>query len=200
MKRPVNLIIASVGGQGGLTLSRVIATAGVKQGYSVRTGETLGMSQRYGSVLSFVRLGGEVYSPLVKPGDADYLLGLELIESLRRIYFLKEEGVAILADTIRAPVSASLRGGVTRSEVIEKLYSSRRKVVLIRADELARASGNPRALNVVLLGAFHAISGIFPTNLLIEAIREVLPGTRGEASVRAFLKGYEEGLRIAQRG
>lgn len=198
MRRRVNIIIASVGGQGGLTLSRVIAVAGVKQGYSVRTGETLGMSQRYGSVLSFVRLGDEVHSPLIKPGDADYLLGLELIESLRRIHFLKESGVAVLANIIRVPVGVSLRGGISRDEVVRRLPGSGKKVVMIQAEELARVSGSPRAMNMVLLGAFHAISGVLSTEILIEAIREVLPGARGEASVKAFLLGYEEGLKLCE--
>jgi Pyruvate/2-oxoacid:ferredoxin oxidoreductase gamma subunit len=94
-RKVVNILIASVGGQGGLTLARVLAEAAVMSGWSVRTGETLGMAQRYGSVVSYVRLGlgVEVRSPTFTPGEADYLLGLELFESLRNIHYLSENGV-----------------------------------------------------------------------------------------------------------
>ncbi|MEM4775425.1 MAG: 2-oxoacid:acceptor oxidoreductase family protein, partial [Sulfolobales archaeon] len=81
MVKTVNIAIASVGGQGGLTLSRVLAVAAVLDGLSVRTGETLGMAQRYGSVVSYVRIGTRVLSPTFSDGEGDYLLGLELLET-----------------------------------------------------------------------------------------------------------------------
>jgi len=105
----VNILIASVGGQGGLTLSRIIAEASVIQGLSVRTGETLGMAQRFGSVLSFVRVGERVLSPIFGRGEADYLLGLELVETLRAIEYLRDSGLAIAANEYKPPVSSSLK-------------------------------------------------------------------------------------------
>mgnify|MGYP001773234268 CR=1 FL=1 len=77
--RRTNILIASVGGQGGLTLGRILAVASILQGLSVKTSETLGMAQRYGSVVGYVRIGEKIYSPLFGPGEADYLLGLSLI-------------------------------------------------------------------------------------------------------------------------
>ncbi|MEZ0394196.1 MAG: indolepyruvate oxidoreductase subunit beta [Desulfurococcaceae archaeon] len=188
----VNVLVASVGGQGGLTLSRVIAVAAVLEGLSVRTGETLGMAQRYGAVVSFVRLGKRVESPTFGPGEADYLIGLEIVEALRNLHYLSSSGVLVTADELRAPYTMSFeRPRATRDEIIKELVSRRPNALVLPARKVAAESGNPRAMNMVLLGAFHAISGLLRTESLEEAIRAVLPPRAVATSIEAFRRGFQ---------
>lgn len=193
-ERTVNVLIASVGGQGGLTLSRVLAEAAVAAGLSARTGETLGMAQRFGSVLSFVRIGRAVLSPTFSPGEADYVVALELYEALRARHYLSPGGLALIADALKPPVSASLSpaGRAGRERVLEMVrasYGSRG--VLVPALELAARAGSPRAMNMVMLGALNAAARLLPHDAVEAAILSVLPGRRGEVSLAAYRLGLE---------
>lgn len=192
--RVLNILIASVGGQGGLTLARILAEAAVTSGLSVRTGETLGMAQRYGSVVSYVRLGFEleVKSPTFSPGDANYLLGLELFETLRNIHYLSREGVLIVADEYKPPLQVSLTlQASSRFEVLNSLKSIVPSAIIIPARKLAIEAGNPRALNMVILGAFNAVSGLFADDVIANAVKRVLPERVLATSIEAYRKGYQ---------
>lgn len=196
MSNVVNIAIASVGGQGGLTLSRALAIAAVLDGYSVRTGETLGMSQRFGSVLSYVRIGRRVLSPTFSTGEADFLLGLELIESIRALPLLKDNGFAIVADTLKIPISASLeRMSLRVNELSEELTRSSRTFI-VPASKIARNVGNPRAANMVILGVFQGISGLLTETSLRKAISEVVPSKWLETSLKAFDEGLKYGVSV----
>lgn len=184
-------MIASVGGQGGLTLSRVLAAAAVMAGYSVRTGETLGMSQRYGSVVSYVKIGREVHSPLIDPGSAHYLIGLELLESLRRINYLRPGGVALVADTLKPPVYSSLRGGLSKNSVIEELVRVHKETYIIPAAELAAKAGNKRAANMVMLGVLSHLAGFPSEASVIRAVEMILPDRAVKSSIKAYRLGVE---------
>lgn len=197
------IVIASVGGQGGLTLSRVLAAVAVLMGYSVRTGETLGMSQRYGSVVSYVKIGGEVYSPLIEPGSAHYLIGLELLESLRRVNYLRPDGVALVADILKPPVYSSLRGGLSRKRVIEELLGVHRETYVIPATELAAKAGNKRAINMVMLGVLTHLTGLLSEDSVIRAVEMILPDRAVESSIKAYRLGFEYAsseIRAARNG
>lgn len=188
----VNVLIASVGGQGGLTLSRILATAAIQSGLSVRTGETLGMAQRYGSVVSYVRIGREVYSPLFGPGEANYLLGLELTETLRNLHYLSSSGVVIVADEYRASYLGSINTpGLRREELITRIRENAKRAFIIPAKKIALETGNPRALNMVILGVFIDISKIFSYDVVEEAITSVLPQRVVESSIWSFKRGIE---------
>jgi len=188
--KSLNILIASVGGQGGLTLSRVLAVAAVKMGLSVRTGETLGMAQRYGAVVSYVKIGEKVYSPLISTGDADALVGLELIETLRNTHYLKLDGVLIVADEYRPPVMASITGRIPpKKTLIEELL--KRNAVVVPARKLAVEAGNPRALNMVMLGVLNAKLEIFPHKIVEEAIESILRGEAAVTSIKAYHMGYK---------
>ncbi|MCD6428508.1 MAG: indolepyruvate oxidoreductase subunit beta [Desulfurococcales archaeon] len=189
----INILIASVGGQGGLTLSRAIAIAAVMKGYSVRTGETLGMAQRFGSVVSYVRVGKEVRAPIFGVGDADYLIGLELTETVRNLHYLREGGLAVVSDELKPPLSASLGMAKSRSreELISIIKSSVDNLILVPAKELAIKTGNPRAANMVLLGVFNEATKLFDDESIKAAIATLLPGRRGETSIQAFELGKE---------
>ncbi|MCD6084721.1 MAG: indolepyruvate oxidoreductase subunit beta [Desulfurococcales archaeon] len=192
-KKVTNILIASVGGQGGLTLSRAIAIAAVMKGYSVKTGESLGMAQRFGSVVSYVRIGKEVRAPIFGVGDADYLIGLELTETVRNMQYLRQGGLAVVSDELKPPLSASLglARSLSREELIGDLKNNLKNLVLVPAKELAIKAGNPRAANMVLLGVFNELTKLIDDASIKAAIMMLLPGRRGESSVQAFELGKE---------
>jgi len=192
-KKVTNILIASVGGQGGLTLSRAIAIAAVMKGYSVKTGESLGMAQRFGSVVSYVRIGEGVRAPIFGVGDADYLIGLELTETVRNMQYLRQGGLAVVSDELKPPLSASLglARSLSREELIGDLKNNLKNLVLVPAKELAIKAGNPRAANMVLLGVFNELTKLIDDASIKAAIMMLLPGRRGESSVQAFELGKE---------
>jgi len=182
-----------VGGQGGLTLSRVIAAAAVIAGYSVRTGETLGMAQRFGSVKSFVRIGVDtpVYSPLFGPGEADILIGMEVTEAYRNTHYLARRGTAVISTEEKPPISVSLGKAkpVTLHDLVEKLREKEAETIIINAPRIARETGNPRAANMVLLGALNAHKEILPDKAVEEAIKNILGEKHAETSIKAYHRG-----------
>ncbi|ABM81280.1 indolepyruvate oxidoreductase subunit beta [Hyperthermus butylicus] len=196
----VNILIASVGGQGGLTLSRVLAAAAVYAGLSVRTGETLGMSQRFGSVVSYVRIGERVYAPTFPPGEADCMVALELTEAVRNLHMLRRSGLLVAADTVKPPVSASLdqTPHPSRGELLAALREADARLVVVPARELALRTGNPRAANMVLLGVLNKLAGLLPHSAVEKAIINVLRGRRGETSVKAYWLGVDYAARLRE--
>lgn len=191
MKRVVNILIASVGGQGGLTLSRIIARAAILEGYSVKTAETLGMAQRYGSVMGLIRVGSSVKSPLFDPGEADYILGLELTETLRRLHYVSSSGLVIVADEYKPSYTQSVTHPSLKTEdIILEIKSLWPRTIIVPARKLAEKAGSVRALNVVILGAFNAISNLLSTGSIKTAIREVLTEQAALTSIKAYELGY----------
>lgn len=192
-RKVLNILIASVGGQGGLTLSRVIAAAAVAEGLSVRTGETLGMAQRFGSVMSFVRVGEEVTSPLFGPGEADVFIGMELVEALRRIRYVRVGGVAVAALTLKPPVSSSL--GIaprpSKEELVEELRRALPSIRFVDAVGEAEKVGNYRAANMVLLGYVNGLVGILMDESVEAGISAILRPKAVETSIRAYYRGKE---------
>ncbi|WP_456365564.1 indolepyruvate oxidoreductase subunit beta [Thermococcus sp.] len=187
-----NLIITGVGGQGGLTLSRIVGNAAMAEGYRVRIGETLGMSQRYGSVLSYLRFGEEVYSPLIEEGEANLMIALEPAEALRNARFLSKKSTAIInaypihtATTLvgkeRYPDLDEVR------EAIERICPVHMRNFQEEADRI-----NPRTLGVLMLGYAFG-KGLVPLRResLMEGIKLTLRENLWEMNFRAFGKGEE---------
>ncbi len=187
-----NLIITGVGGQGGLTLSRIVGNAAMAEGYRVRIGETLGMSQRYGSVLSYLRFGEEVYSPLIEEGEANLMIALEPAEALRNARFLSKKSTAIInaypihtATTLvgkeRYPELGEIR------EAIGRICPVHMRNFQEEADRI-----NPRTLGVLMLGYAFG-KGLVPLRResLMEGIRLTLRENLWEVNFRAFERGEE---------
>lgn len=195
-RKVLNVAIASVGGQGGLTLSRVLAVAAVYDGLSVRTGETLGMAQRFGSVVSYVRFGDSPLSPTFSEGEADYLIGLELTEALRALKLLKPGGLALVANIVKPPVTAGLRKEELAAETLLREISKYARTIQVPAAEIAQRAGNPRAINMVMLGAFALVSSKPSESSIRSAIAEVVPQRWVESSIKA----YELGRSFVLRG
>jgi len=193
----INILISSVGGQGGLTLSRIIALSAVISGYRVKTGETLGMAQRFGSVVSYVRvgIGKEVYSPLFDFNEAHYVVCMEVLECARTLRYLHDEGVLILDNTIKPPTSMSLAGKNTalKEQIIKQITEVVRpeKVVVVPARDIASSIGDPRGANMVLLGVLNKISKIFTDEEIEEAISNFFKGRARELSLRAYKEGFK---------
>ena len=153
-------LLCGVGGQGTVLASRIIASAAMEKGLFARTAETIGMAQRGGSVVSHVRIGEEVPSPLIPFGEADLILGFEPGEVLRNLRYLKKGGTVILCAEEVQPVTAALAKTEYHGDtIIEYLKTKTEKLIVLHTDEIAAACGSAKVINVALLGAM-AQSGV----------------------------------------
>jgi len=187
-----NLIITGVGGQGGLTLSRIVGNAAMVEGYNVRIGETLGMSQRYGSVLSYLRFGEEVYSPLIEEGKANLMLALEPAEALRNARFLGKDSVAIVN---AYPIhTATTLVGKERYPELDEIEKALGRICPVHRMNFQREADkiNPRTLGVLMLGYAYG-KGLIPLKResLLEGIRLTLREKLWEMNFKAFERGEE---------
>lgn len=149
-----NCLLCGVGGQGVVLASRLIAYAAMEQGDFVMTTETIGMAQRGGSVVSHVRAGREVHSPLIPAKSADVILAFEPGEAVRCLPYLKENGLVITNSRIVKPVTSSLSGGnYSGQDMIRYLQERTDNLLVVDGEEICRRAGSPKVLNVALLGA-----------------------------------------------
>ena len=199
--RDINVLMAGVGGQGVILASDAMSEIGMGSGYDVKKSDSLGMAQRGGSVTSHVRWGEHVFSPLSKKGDVDFLLGFEQLEAVRSAPHLKPGGIAIIADVVIVP--ASVIGGTIpypNQEEIEGIlaqYTS--ETYLIPATRIGAEVGNPRALNMVMLGSLSIFLDL-EAEAWTDSIRCRLPPQFVESSVEAFSRGAAEAkaMRLAR--
>ena len=149
-----NIILCGVGGQGTILASKLIAAAAMKKGLGVKTAETIGMAQRGGSVFSHVRLGEELHSPMIAPGQADIIIAFEPAEALRHLPFLKKEGTVVASLSPVFPVSTLIGdSSYPLEEILQQLKNSIQNLTLIDSEAAVRELGSPKVLNVLLLGA-----------------------------------------------
>jgi indolepyruvate ferredoxin oxidoreductase beta subunit len=149
-----DLLITGVGGQGNILASDVAGEVALAAGYDVKKTDTLGMAQRGGSVISHVRIGKKVFSPLIKDGEVDILLAFEKLEGVRWTNSLKPGAIVIMNDYAQPPLSVSL--GVDRyptdREVVEILKMRTNRIFLIDGTTASTKLGNARTLNIFMLG------------------------------------------------
>ena len=149
-----NIIICGVGGQGTVLAAKVLSQAAISNGERVLSAETIGMAQRGGSVVSHVRIGEDVYSPLVPQGQADVLIAFEAAEAVRNIAFLKKGGSVIVNKKVVQPVTASLSGKTfDENEMISYLEKTAGNVIAVDTDQACKDLGSSKVVNMVLLGA-----------------------------------------------
>lgn len=147
-------LLCGVGGQGTVLASKLIAFAAMEKGENVRTAETIGMAQRGGSVVSHVRTGESINSPLIPLGCADVIIGFEPAEAVRCLPYLKKGGVAVVNSRAVKPVTASLSdSGYDGSEMLEFLRANVERLHVIDGSAVCEKIGSARALNIVLLAA-----------------------------------------------
>ena len=147
-----NIMIVGVGGQGTLLASKLLGYVLMQQGYDVKVSEVHGMSQRGGSVVTYVRFGDKVYSPVIDKGEADYILSFEKLEALRWIEYLKIGG-QIITNTQEVDPMPVITGAMQYPDnIIEKLESAGAKVDAKDFLSIAEEAGSAKAVNIVLMG------------------------------------------------
>jgi indolepyruvate ferredoxin oxidoreductase beta subunit len=152
-----DFVIASVGGQGGLLATTVLASVFVKAGFDVKTSEVHGMAQRGGTVTSYVRRGERVYSPVVPKGEADLVLGLEMLEAYRELPDLKHGGIVLTSDETISPVPVIMGEAAYPPLDLDSFLQRAREAYLLPALSIARQAGNVRTSNVACLGALSVL-------------------------------------------
>ncbi len=149
-----NVLLCGVGGQGTILASKLISSAAMKLGYPVLAAETIGMSQRGGSVTSHIRMGDSLYSPLIGKGTADIILAFEPGEAVRNLPYLKKDGIVIVNTRPVRPVTGTLSGSdYNGEEMIEYLKNKGVHVITVDSAKAAEELGSSKVLNVVLIGA-----------------------------------------------
>jgi indolepyruvate ferredoxin oxidoreductase beta subunit len=199
-KDPLNVIVTGVGGQGNVLISQLIGDALVREGYHVTIGETYGASQRGGAVMSHLRVSRkEQYGPLIPLGQADVILGLEPVETMRVVAQYGHPGVMVIANSRPIYTMAVTTGAAEypgTEEIARTLEELSSKAWLINATEIALEMGASIAANVIMAGALVGSQAIPLGPEALEAgLRESLPPERLELSLQALHRGLEEARR-----
>ncbi len=184
-----SILIVGVGGQGTLLASRILGSLAMEQGYEVKLSEVHGMAQRGGSVVTHVRFGHNIFSPLIEPGKADIILAFEKMEALRWIHYLKKGGTIIVNDQAIDPKPVITGAAQYPDDVLQRI--NKRCLDLISVDALAVAKqiGNIRVVNSVLLGVLAQKLDI-PVAVWEKVIKETVPSKTIDVNLQAFYKGY----------
>ncbi len=148
-----NIVIAGVGGQGVLMASKVLAESALKSGMDVKQNEVHGMAQRGGSVISFVRIGDKVSSPVVMPGTADILISFEPLEALRYLHYLKPGGMVVYNRVTINPSTVASGLATYPTDVEEQITAKCSNSHAIEALSIAHEAGNAKAVNMVMVGS-----------------------------------------------
>ena len=185
-----NIMIVGVGGQGSLLASKLLGYLLMEQGYDVKVSEVHGMSQRGGSVVTYVRYGDKVASPVIDKGEADYIVSFELLEAARWLSYLKPDGQIVTFTQQIDPMPVITGAAVYPENLVEKMRAAGAKVDALDCLALAEQAGSSKAVNIVLMGRFAKYLGI-PEEKWIAAIEKVVPPKFTELNKKAFALGYE---------
>ena len=185
-----NILIVGVGGQGTLLASKVMGKVFLDSGYDVKVSEVHCMSQRGGSVVTYVRYGDEVYSTLIDKGEADILLSFEALEAARWLPYLKKDGVVITNTQRLNPMSVVMGKATYPDDILEKIKAAGVNPVEVDALALAEEAGSAKSVNVVLLGIAAKHIGL-DKQLWLDAVKSTVPPKTVDMNVAAFEKGYE---------
>lgn len=183
-----NIMIVGVGGQGTLLASRILGNTVIGQGYDVKVSEVHGMSQRGGSVVTYVKYGDKVYSPIIDEGGADVILAFELLEAYRALPYLKKGGKIIVNSQQIDPMPV-ITGAAQYPENIAEKLASAADTTVVDAASLAKQAGNIKAVNVVLIGVMAASSEI-SKEVWMETIKSTVPERFLDVNLKAFELGY----------
>ncbi len=185
-----SIMIVGVGGQGTLLASRLLGAALLSENYDVKVSEVHGMSQRGGSVVTYVKYGEEVFSPIVREGQADFILAFEQLEAARWLPFLKKGGTIIANSQKIDPMPVVIGNAQYPDGVLEAIRATGSDLVEADALSLAVEAGSPKAVNVVLIGVMASRMDL-PYTVWEKAIRVTVPEKFLEMNLRAFKLGFE---------
>jgi len=183
-----NIIIAGVGGQGTLLASKLLGRLLLGRGFDVKVSEVHGMSQRGGSVVTYVRYGEKVYSPIIDRGQADVLLSFELLEAARWACFLKPGGLALTNTQQILPMPVITGAAVYPQGLEDKMRSAGIRLDALDALALAEKAGSSKAVNIVLLGRLSRWFD-FPVEDWHRAMEQSVPQKYLELNQKAFALG-----------
>ena len=184
-----SVMIVGVGGQGSLLASKLLGAVLVKEGYDVKVSEVHGMSQRGGSVETYVRFGKKVYSPIISKGEADYILSFEKLEAARFSEYLKESGEIIVNTQEIDPMPVITGAAVYPENILDELKNKGVKIEAVDALTVAKQAGSAKATNVVLIARLAKRFAI-PYDKWIEAIEKTVAPKFVEINKKAFESGY----------
>lgn len=188
-----NCLLCGVGGQGTVLAAKVLAAAAIARGEDVKTTETIGMAQRGGSVVSHVRIGENIHSPLIPLKGADVLIGFEPAEVVRNLGYLKADGVVVVSPKAVKPVTATLGdSSYDGSEMITYLKKCVKNVIIVDTDAICAECGSAKVVNVALLGAV-AATGMLDVSLeeIQSALFSRLPEKVHELNKKALMLGSQ---------
>ena len=188
-----NIMIVGVGGQGTLLASKMLGRLLMNVGYDVKVSEVHGMSQRGGSVVTYVRFGDKVASPLIDKGEADFILSFEKLEAARWLSYLREDGQIILSDQEIDPMPVVTGAAKYPENLIEKMKATGAKVDAVPALDLAKEAGSIKAVNIVLMGRLSHYFPKIPESEWIAALEAVVPAKFVEMNEKAFALGRQVG-------
>ena len=191
MNKTTNIMIVGVGGQGTLLASRILGNAVIRMGYDVKVSEVHGMSQRGGSVVTYVKYGEKVHSPIIDNGEADIVLAFELLEAYRALPALKLGGRLIVNNQRINPMPVITGAAQYPESIIEKL-SEKVDTTAVDALALANEAGSFKATNVVLIGVMAKSTNI-PYEVWIDTIKTTVPAKFLDINIKAFELGYSAG-------
>ena len=183
-----NIMIVGVGGQGSLLASKMLGKLLLSQGFDVKVSEVHGMSQRGGSVVTYVRYGEKVYSPIIDKGTADFIISFEKLEAARWVPYLKKGGKIIMSTQEIDPMPVIIGAAQYPENLVEKMQAAGADVDAIDALDLAMQAGSSKAVNLVLMGR---LSKYFEATqeAWMEALEACVPPKFLELNKKAFALG-----------
>ncbi len=188
-KMTKNILIAGVGGQGTLLASKVLGWVLMHMDFDVKVSEIHGMSQRGGSVVTYVRYGQKVYSPVIDKGQADIILSFEELEAARWIEFLKEDGLIITNTQKMEPMPVITGQALYPENLIEKLKAKSVKVDARDFLSIAEKAGSAKAVNIALLGRLSNYFSEIPEDVWLKGLEANVPEKFLELNKKAFELG-----------
>ena len=186
-----NIMIVGVGGQGSLLASKLLGHLLLTEGYDVKVSEVHGMSQRGGSVVTYVRFGDKVYSPMIDKGEADFIVSFEKLEAARYVEYLKPDG-RIVTNTQEVDPMPVITGAMEYpADLVEKMESLGIAVDAMDCLSLADQAGSSKAVNIVLMGRLSKYFDI-PEEKWQQAIADCVPEKFVDVNLKAFALGRGE--------
>ena len=185
-----NILLVGVGGQGILLASEILSEAAMLAGFDVKKSEIHGMSQRGGSVVSHVRYGSEVFSPIIPEGEGDILFGFELMETCRSLPLIKPGGIVVANDLQISPPSVLMGQESYPADLVLRIQDRFPDLLLVDGQKIAADAGNAKAANTVLLGAVSRRLAI-AEEFWMRALEKMVPHKALAVNIKAFLIGRE---------
>jgi len=185
-----NIMIVGVGGQGSLLASKLLGQLLIQEGYDVKVSEVHGMSQRGGSVVTYVRYGDSVASPVIDEGEADFIVSFEILEAARWLSFLAPDGQIVTNTQQIDPMPVITGAAAYPEKLVEKMQALGAKVDALDCLEIAQAAGSVKAVNIVLMGRLSKYFDL-PEQAWLTALEKVVPPKFLELNKKAFAMGRQ---------